>query len=160
MHHFPYDVQECTLKLGSWTYDGSVVRVLSYKSHNATRGSFLERFFHRKSNSMEISSRSHPSCKQAIALKFCTWHDICAVVACANFWSVIIPFNGVTSKPSFHRILITMEKSFVKWAISPMSHNAPFCKVHTCAHLCDKMVHCGMLDALLDLWEGSTSSHN
>ena len=35
MHHFPYDVQECTLKLGSWTYDGSVVSVLLHKSHNA-----------------------------------------------------------------------------------------------------------------------------
>ena len=28
MHHFPYDVQECKVKLGSWTYDGSVVIIL------------------------------------------------------------------------------------------------------------------------------------
>ena len=44
-------------------------------------------------------------------MKFCTWHDSCAVVACANFFSDIIPSNEVTLKPNFHQIRITMEKS-------------------------------------------------
>ena len=50
-------------------------------------------------------------------MKLCTWHDSCAVVACEKFCNDIIPCNGVTLKPIFHRISFTMEKSFVKWAL-------------------------------------------
>ena len=49
------------------------------------RGPFHERFFHRKSKSMEISFCSHPSCSVVIALKFGTWYDCYAAVACAKF---------------------------------------------------------------------------
>ena len=61
--------------------------------------------FHRNSNLMEISFRSHPSCREGIAMKLCTWHDGCAVVQYDNLWL-----------KKFHRIRITMEKSSVKWA--------------------------------------------
>ena len=45
---------------------------------------FHERFFHRNSNSMEISFYCHYDSNTAIATKFCTWHDSCAGVACAK----------------------------------------------------------------------------
>ena len=41
---------------------------------------------------------------------------------------------------------------------NPISHNASRCNrnVHTCAHFCYKVVHCGCVyDALWDLWDGS-----
>ena len=37
-----------------------------------------------------------------IVAKYCTWHDSCAVVACAKHCSDMIPYNGVTLKPIFH----------------------------------------------------------
>ena len=40
--------------------------------------------FHRNSNSMEISFHSHLDSDTVITTKFCTWHDSCAVVACAK----------------------------------------------------------------------------
>ena len=63
---------------------------------------------------MEIPCCSGPSCSVGIAMKFCTWHDSCAVMACAKFSSDMMPYNGVTLKPIFHQIWIMMEKSFVK----------------------------------------------
>ena len=41
--------------------------------------------------------------------------------------------------------------------IKQISHNASLCNrnVHTCAHFCDKVVHCGIFDAWWDLWDGS-----
>ena len=61
------------------------------------------------SNSTENSSCTYAKCNAVIARKFCTWHDSCTVVACAKFCSDMNPCNGVTLKPSFHRIWITME---------------------------------------------------
>ena len=62
---------------------------------------------------MEISFCSNQSCVKAIAMKFCTWQDNCAVMARAKFWSDIIPYNGVTLAPIFPQIWIMMEKSCV-----------------------------------------------
>ena len=78
------------------------------------RGPFYVRYFHGNSNSMEISFCSHPSCGEAIAIKCCTWHDSCAVVACAKLYSNTIPYNGVTLKPNCRRIWISVEKSFLR----------------------------------------------
>ena len=38
-----------------------------------------------------------------------------------------------------------------------VSHKAPLCNrnMHTCAHFCYKMVHCGIFYALWDLWDES-----
>ena len=36
--------------------------------------------------------------------KFCTWHDSCAVVACANCLSDMTLYNGIIPKPDIHRI--------------------------------------------------------
>ena len=48
-------------------------------------------------------------------MEFCTWHDSCAVMACAKLCSVMIPYNGVTLIPLFHQILNMMERLFLKW---------------------------------------------
>ena len=91
---------------------------------------FQKWFFHPNSNSMELLFCSHLSCRRVIAMKFCTWHDSCAVVACVKFCSNIKYYNGVTWKPIFHWIWITMEKSFIKWAL---------------AHSCDfTLKYCGI----------------
>ena len=66
---------------------------------------------------MEISFFSIPGCSEVISMKFYTWHDSCAVVACADFYSDMTPYNGVTLKLFCHRIWITMEKFFMKWAL-------------------------------------------
>ena len=54
------------------------------------RGPFHERFFHCNSNSMQISFCSHPSFNKVIGMKFCTWHDSCAVMVCAKICSKIL----------------------------------------------------------------------
>ena len=78
---------------------------MSYRDQGPISGMIL---FHLNSNSMEISFSFHLNCSKVIAIKFCTWHDSCAVVAsekCRN----MTPYNGVTLKPIFHRICIMME---------------------------------------------------
>ena len=85
-------------------------------------GLFHEWFFHHNSNSMEISFCFHWSCSAVIAMKFCTWLNSCAVMTCAKVCSDMLPCNGVTLKPIFHRISITMEKSFMKWAPGPVKN--------------------------------------
>ena len=47
-------------------------------------------------------------------MKFCTWHDSCAVMICAKFCSDMVFCNGFTLKPVFCRSWITMVKLFVK----------------------------------------------
>ena len=51
---------------------------------------------------------AHPSCSEVIVLKFCTWHDSTAVQNFVQLWYPI-PHNGVTLKPIFYWIWITME---------------------------------------------------
>ena len=46
------------------------------------------KIFHRNSNWMDISLCSHPNCREVIAMKFCTWHDNCAV---QNFVAILCP---------------------------------------------------------------------
>ena len=65
---------------------------------------FHKRFFHRNSNSMEISFHSHLDSNTVIATKFCTWHGSCAVVACAKICCDLMASNGITVRRSFHRI--------------------------------------------------------
>ena len=88
-----------------------------YETTIVTWSPFHKRFFHRNANSVEISFYSHPSCREVITMKFCTWQDSFAVVPCAEFCSDMIPCNGVTLKPVFHKIWITMKISFMKWAL-------------------------------------------
>ena len=113
------------------------------------RGTFNKRFFHRNSNSMEISFCSNPGWDKAIALKFCTWHDSCTVVACAKFCSNIAPYNGVTLKSIFHRIWITW-KSFVKWDpfLQILQCPIPQCTSleQKCTHLISEVMHYGIWD--------------
>ena len=59
---------------------------------------FHEQFLHHNSNSMETSFCSHPTCGEVITMQFCTWHDSYAVMACAKFYSDMIPYNGITLK--------------------------------------------------------------
>ena len=65
---------------------------------------------------MEISFHSHLDSNTVIATKFCTWHDSCAVVACAKICCDLMASNGITARRSFHRIWIAGKKSLVKRA--------------------------------------------
>ena len=71
---------------------------------------FHERFFSHKLNSIEISCCSHPSFGEMIVMKFCTWHAMC------KFCSNMIPPIKLHLKSTFHRIWITLGKSFMNWA--------------------------------------------
>ena len=66
---------------------------------------------------MEITFRSHLDSNKVIATKFCTWHDSCAVVACAKVCCDLMASNGITARRSFHRIWITGKKPLVKRAL-------------------------------------------
>ena len=48
--------------------------------------------------------------------KFCTWHDTCAVLACAKFFYHLMASNGVMARRSFHRIWMAGKKTLVKRA--------------------------------------------
>ena len=76
------------------------------------QGPIPQTIFNRNSNLMEISFCFHQSCTEVIVMNFCIWHDSCAVKFCSDN----LPYNGVTLKPLFHRIRITMKKWFMKWA--------------------------------------------
>ena len=58
-------------------------------------------FFHRNSNSMEISFHSHLDSNTLIAIKFCIWRDSSVVLVCAKiaaiWWSVTEVQDGKVS---------------------------------------------------------------
>ena len=56
---------------------------------------FHQRFFHRNSNSMESLFFSHLDSNKVIATKFCTWHNSCAVVACAKICCDLMNSNSI-----------------------------------------------------------------
>ena len=62
------------------------------------------------------SFHSHLDSNTVIATKFCTWHDSCAVVACAKICCDLMASNGVMARRSFHRIWIVGKKTLVKRA--------------------------------------------
>ena len=68
------------------------------------------------SNSLVVLFYSHPNSNEIITPRFCTWHDSCAVMTCAKFWSDLITNNLVTAKQIFHRIWILSEKLLRKWS--------------------------------------------
>ena len=88
--------------------------IYDFDKHNS--GARFTNRNHRNSNSMEISFYSHLESNTVIATKFCTWHDSCAVMACAKICRDLMASNGITARRSFHRIWIAGKKSLVKWA--------------------------------------------
>ena len=80
----------------------------------AARDPFHYRFCRRSSNSMAISFYSHFDFNTAIATKFCTWHDSCAVVACPKTCCDLMTNNGNTTRQNSHRIWIASIQSLVK----------------------------------------------
>ena len=100
----------------TFVYRNYLLLTVSYSLSVYIQRPTYEWFFHCNWNSMEISFCFHPSCSELIVIRFCKWHDSCAVMACTKFCSIMIPYNGVTLKPIFHPIWITMETSFVKWS--------------------------------------------
>ena len=56
-----------------------------------SRAPFHKSFFRRNSNSMEISFHTHLDFNIVVATKFCTWHNSCAVVACAKMVAIWWP---------------------------------------------------------------------
>ena len=71
-------------------------------------------FCHRHSNAVEILFCSHSNCREVIAMKFCSCHDSCTVLAYAKFGCDMIHYSWVKVKPVFCQIWIMMEKLFVK----------------------------------------------
>ena len=104
-----------------WSYFSSANEVTHWLWENLTRGPLHKRHFNRNSNLMEISFSSYLSYSTVIAMKCYTWHNSCAVVAYAKFCGIMVPYHVVTLILNFHRIWITMEKSFVQWAPVPNS---------------------------------------
>ena len=49
------------------------------------------------------------------AMKFCTWHDSCVVVACINFCRDMTPCNGFTPKPLFQVMRWVKVKCSYTW---------------------------------------------
>ena len=66
--------------------------------------------FHRNSNSMEILFHSHLDSNKVIAIKFCTWDDSCAVVACAKICCNLRASNGITTFAKFQSNLNCEQK--------------------------------------------------
>ena len=54
--------------------------------------------------SIEASFSFHPICSEVITMKFCTWHESCAVVAHAKFCNDMVPYCRIILKPIFHQI--------------------------------------------------------
>ena len=107
--HYDATVMSSSRGWGTGSFSEFLVGSISW-------GLFHWWFFHRNSFAMEISFCSFPNCSEVMAMKFCTWHDSCAVVTCAKFCSNMIAQSRVTLKPVSHQIWITMEKPLVKWA--------------------------------------------
>ena len=63
-----------------------------------------------------MSFHSPLNSNTVIATKFCTWHDSCAVVACAQICCNQMAGNRITARWSFHRIWIAGKKSLGKRA--------------------------------------------
>ena len=68
---------------------------------------------------MEILFHSHLAFNKAIATKFCTWHDSCAVVACAKVCCDLMANNRIEARRSFSRNWIAGNKPLVKRAAAP-----------------------------------------
>ena len=66
-----------------------------------------------------MSFHSHLDSNTVIATKFCTWHDSCAVVACAKICCDLMASKGITARWGFHRIWIAGKKSLEKRAPGP-----------------------------------------
>ena len=87
---------------------------------------------------MEIALCSHPDSDQRIVTKFCTWHDSCAVVACARICCNLMASNWIIGRQTLHQIWIVCNKSFVKcirlFGFIQYNQNKQS-KVNSCAHL-------------------------
>ena len=81
-----------------------------------TRGSFYHRVFHLNSNLMEIWFGFNTNRNSVMATIVCTWHDSCAVLACATFCSDLKVINWRRAKRVSRWISVSKsEKSSVKW---------------------------------------------
>ena len=115
--------------------------------HDQPRGPFHERFFHHSSNSVEISFSSYPSYSEMIAMKFCTWHNSCAVMASTTFHSITIPYDGLTLIVIFYRIWSQIGKLLVKWA--PAQHFYP---IYCITSFAMQIPLSKWLPALMQIW--------
>ena len=111
-----YGIIKSTLHVAFWLI--SPWHLFWYPGPRFTNG-----FFHRNSNSVEISFHSHLDSNTLIAAKFGTWHNSCAVVACAKICRDLMASNGITTMRSFHRIWVAGQKSLMKRAAGITSFN-------------------------------------
>ena len=65
-----------------------------------TQNKITIRISHRRGSHFTKKFRCpSPICNKVITMKFCTWHDSCDFVACSNFCSDMICYNGVNLWP-------------------------------------------------------------
>ena len=79
-----------------------------------TRGPFHEQFFPRNSNLMENRFNCNFIVGYHITTIFCTCDYSMVIMQCAKFHSDHLMW--IRAEWNFHKIWITMEKSYVKWA--------------------------------------------
>ena len=71
------------------------------------------RFSHCNSNLIELSFWSHLNSNKVIPTKFCTWHDSCAVVACAKICCDLMASYWIKARWIFHRIWIASKNPYI-----------------------------------------------
>ena len=112
-------------------------------------GPFHERYPHRNSNSLDISSYLHLSCIEVIAMAFCTRHDSSVVAAYVIFSSGLILYSWITRNwfsikfelrwrnrlrkapyPCLWKLTLVFNPSVTEWNIHvKMSYLACFCNM-------------------------------
>ena len=65
------------------------------------------------STSMANSHCSHSNSNEAIATKFCAWHDSCAVVACEKVCCDMMTRNGIIAKLNFGRRHLNCDRNII-----------------------------------------------
>ena len=80
-----------------------------------TWGPFCKYFIYHNSDMMESPFWSHLFSNILVATKFCTWHDSCAVVACAKICCDLVAINWITyNKVKLRQIWIVSKEVAVK----------------------------------------------
>ena len=116
-----YKIYDTKFRCGCLEAFGHIRSIPTY------RVPFHWRFFHRDASSMEISFWFHIKSNKVIAIRFCSWHDRCAVVACATFCGDLMASNWIKAKQNFYQIWTKSKTTFseidamvpISWNVNP-----------------------------------------
>ena len=108
--HFWWFIKSISVKYHKWNdmsvftiFNGCTIGTRSL-SHNQGQGPVSLTVFPSQLKFGGNLFYSHLDSNAVIATQFCTWHDSCAVVACAKMCCNLIASSGITARRSFHRI--------------------------------------------------------